>query len=61
METLLPHPRHDNAKLQVVLVSRADESENSCRKEQRLWKRVLPETCNVTVTPPADNTTRVTE
>ena len=41
METLLPHPRHGNAKFQLVLVSRANESENSCRKEQRLWKRVL--------------------
>lgn len=41
METLLPHPRHGNAKFRVVLVSRANEYENSCRKEQRLWKRVL--------------------
>lgn len=41
METLLPYPGYSNAKFQIVLVSRANESENSCRKEQRLWKRVL--------------------
>jgi len=59
METLLPHPRHGNAKFQVVLVSRANESESSCRKEQSRMD-TCSETCNVTVTPPADNTTRVT-